>query len=173
MYSPLWVCPLSFLLSAVPDQDGGPEKDGGPEQDGGTDPEPIQFVSGTKMLNGTILISIKRNNLIEELPYIGKEFTVSFDLFISSFENAFTNEAKRFQSVFRLTLGRNDYEMGDRIPAIFLSPDKKLVVTSAISGNKNAFSMISGLEEKKWSKVEVTQRLKDGKVLLLNLNTSV
>ena len=98
----------SVPISARPEEDAGP----GP----GTDT--VQFVSGTKILNGTILTSIRRNNLIEELPYIGKEFTVSFDLFISSVKKA------KYQSILRLTLGRNNNEMGDRIPAIFFTSDQ-------------------------------------------------
>ena len=96
---------------------------------------------------------------IYKLPFIGKQFSITFDLLI----NKISGEA--FQSVLHLTMGHDIGRMGDRIPAIWVTNNKELVVVSAISGNMNYYHrFIPGMVEKKWMKVEISQKPFLGKV---------
>ena len=95
---------------------------------------------------------------IYKLPFIGKQFSVTFDLLI----NKISGEA--FQSVLHLTMGHDIGRMGDRIPAIWVTNNKELVVVSAISGYWDYYKMIPGMVEKKWMKLEISQKPINGKV---------
>ena len=96
---------------------------------------------------------------IYKLPFIGKQFSITFDLLI----NKISGEA--FQSVLHLTMGHDIGRMGDRIPAIWVTNNKELVVVSAISGNMNYYHrFIPGMVENKWMKVEISQKPFLGKV---------
>ena len=57
--------------------------------------------------------------------------------------------------------------MGDRIPGLWVTPGKELSVTSAISGNLNNFENYA-VESGKWIKIEINQKLVDGKVRILS-----
>ena len=53
--------------------------------------------------------------------------------------------------------------MGDRIPAVWVMPSKEIHITSAISGNRNSWENYP-IETGKWNKIEINQKLVDGKV---------
>ena len=104
-------------------------------------------------------MSVAKNTELTVLPYIGKEYSVSFELFINKFgRNA-------YESVIHLTTGANFAGMGSRNPAVWVMNSKHLTIASSISGNKNLHKNIPGLEKNKWYKIEITQKLVDGKVL--------
>ena len=97
--------------------------------------------------------------MLTELPYIEKEYSVSFELFVNKMP---TNE---WENVLHFTTGENHGNiMGARNPAVFLRSSKEFQVCSAISGNANENKNFPGLEENKWFKIEITQKLVDGKV---------
>ena len=64
-------------------------------------------------------------------------------------------------------MGRDATELGDRIPGVWVTPDKKLVVSSAIDGKVANQKEHEGLKDGEWNKVEISQRLKDGKVVMI------
>ena len=101
---------------------------------------------------------ISRGHLVDELAYMGEEFTVAFDLYINKIS------AAPYQNILHLTLGRGGREIGDRIPAIWITPDRQLLVASAINGKENVSYAITDMEEKKWTTVQVSQQLKKEKV---------
>ena len=103
---------------------------------------------------------LKKNTLLTELPYMGKEFRVGFDLLITDFGPA------EWQNIIHLTIGGNKENNGDRIPACWIAPDKKLSITSSLDGNFNGgwYTHEPLLELNKWTRIEVTQTLLDGKV---------
>merc|ERR1719430_1462362 len=105
-------------------------------------------------------IKLEKNKKLDELPYIGKEFSVSFELFLDSYPAADVP----FASVLHLTLGENMAKMGDRIPAVWIMPSKEIHVVSAVSGKisgKEKYPVESG----KWVKMEINQKLVDGKYM--------
>ena len=105
---------------------------------------------------------ISRGHLVDELAYMGEEFTVAFDLYINKIS------AAPYQSVLHLTLGRDCSELGDRIPAIWVTPRNILVVASDIYGDQKANDSIIEMEEKKWTRVEVKQTSNKGKVRMIS-----
>ena len=104
-------------------------------------------------------MDIVKNKLVDEVPYIGKEFSVSFELLINKFQ-----PAVEYTSVLHLTTGDNYGKMGDRIPALWVTKENLLYVAHAISGNHNNLKLLPGLKEKLWNKVEISQKLVNGKV---------
>jgi len=103
-------------------------------------------------------IKIEKNKKVDELPYIGKEFSVSFELFLDSDPAADVPWA----TVLHLTIGGNIAAMGDRIPAVWVTSAKELHVASAISGSSNSHENYP-VEIGKWIKVEINQKLVNGK----------
>ena len=101
-----------------------------------------------------------KNQLITELPYIGKQYNISFDLLITKFDTT------EYQSVLRLTLGGNIKAYGDRAPAVWVHKDKYLHVSSSINGNNNLWYNVKSvpLFEKIWYTVKISQNLVKGKV---------
>ena len=93
-------------------------------------------------------MSIRKNNLITTLPFIGKEYKISFDLFVSKFQVS-------------------------GYGVLFISPpvaimkiwiiNKKLRIVSPVNGNHNIneyqYTYPTVLKEGKWTNVEVSQTL--------------
>ena len=102
---------------------------------------------------------LKKNNLVTELPYIGKEYKISFDLFVTKFG------AEDYQSVIHFTTSGNAEKYGDRTPGVWMCKTKKLHISSALNGNVNNFYDDPTVqEEQKWINVEISQTLMDNKV---------
>ena len=102
-------------------------------------------------------MEIKKSNLVTALPYIAKEYKISFDLFVTEHQAAIS-------SVIQFTTDGNMGKYGDRIPGIWIF-NKKLEIMFAVSGNHN-FHFINPtvLEEGKWINVEISQTLVGDKV---------
>ena len=105
-----------------------------------------------------VTVTLAKNTQLTELAYIGKEYSVSFELFINKFGT------DTYQSVLHLSTGGNLDEMGNRNPAVFVynTSPVQLHITSAVSGNKNMAKNFPGLVENKWQKIEISQKLVDG-----------
>ena len=102
-------------------------------------------------------MEIKKSNLVTALPYIAKEYKISFDLFVTEHQAAIS-------SVIHFTTDGNMGKYGDRIPGIWIFK-KKLEIMSAVSGNHNYhFIHTTDLEEGKWINVEISQTLVGDKV---------
>ena len=116
----------------------------------------------TSMSSQLSSINVKKNQQISELPSIGKEYDISFELLITNFGT------DAFQNVIHFTLGENAAKYGDRNPAVWVTKQNKLCISSAISGNKNYFGpaleIPTVLETGKWIKIQISQTLVDGKV---------
>ena len=99
-----------------------------------------------------------------EIPYIGKEFLISFELFIVSIIGR-----GEWQNVIHITTGDNSAKMGDRIPGVWVTGQKDLHVSFAINGKANFFKNLGKVEENKAIKVEISQKATaDEKVFNLN-----
>ena len=107
-------------------------------------------------------IDIKKDNIINTLPFMEKEFSISFELFIEKFTG------DDWTNILHMTTDGNS-GWGARIPFVGVSKDKDLHVTSAISGNWNNVGNIKDykLVENKWIKVDISQNLNDGKVCVV------
>ena len=60
-------------------------------------------------------VTLAKNTLITELPYIGKEYSVSFEVFINKMPT------EPYQNVIHLSTGENVAAMGSRIPAVWVT----------------------------------------------------
>ena len=99
-----------------------------------------------------------KNNKIAELPFLGKEYIVMFEMFI--------NKITSHESILHIGLGANAEAYGDRNPAFFTDGRNKvqdLHVASSVSGRNNNWSN-HPMELNKWIRVMVSQTLRDGKV---------
>ena len=106
---------------------------------------------------------VKKDNMIVELPYMGKEYSLSFDLLINKF-------GPYYQSIIHISLGEDIKNYGDRNPGVWTSPQKKLSIISSISGDPShngvpeGFEPEGGLTLGNWTNVDISQTLVDGKV---------
>ena len=98
---------------------------------------------------------IKKNYHLTTLDYIGKEYKISFEVFVGHFKRL------PYQSVIHFTAGPAYY--GQRTPAVWLKPDRKVHVSSSISGI-STYDDICCLVAQKWTKIEISQTLVGGKV---------
>ena len=95
------------------------------------------------------------------LPYLGKEYEILFQLKITNIPNF------KFQSVLHLSVDGQDVSVyGSRSPGLWVMSNKKFHVSSAISGNKNNWSNISGAKMHEWLSIEISQTLMGKKVNL-------
>ena len=100
---------------------------------------------------------VEKDNLITELPFIGKEYRISFDVFISEYGTG-------WQSVIHFTVDGDIAKYGDRIPGVFIYQDKKMYIASAINGNRNyVYGHTTVIPKGKWSQVEISQKLINSK----------
>jgi hypothetical protein len=99
-----------------------------------------------------------KNNLIAELPYLGKEYKIAFELLITEFAS------DPYESVIHFGLGGNAEKYEDRALALWLNKAKFLHITSSISGNRNHYyNTPVDLDKEKFIKIELAQTLTDGK----------
>ena len=94
-----------------------------------------------------------RDKLYEEfqVPFLGKEFVVSFELFINKLAG------DHWQNVIHVTTDGNNAKMGDRIPGVWILGGRYLAVISAINGT-NEWKNVGTVEENKWIKVDISQK---------------
>ena len=106
---------------------------------------------------------ITKNKQLTELPFIGKQFSVSFE-----FKMTAAGTTDDYFEILHLTKGGNMENDGDRIPAIW-ERKGQLEVRCSVSGNKNlgeGGQPLSALKLNEWNKVVVSQIKKDDKVMI-------
>ena len=105
---------------------------------------------------------MEKNKKLDDLPYIGKEFSVSFELFLDSYPAADVP----YVNVLHLTREDDGQKLGNRIPGLWIKPTKELHESFSINGDWNSVAN-HAVESGKWNKVEINQKLVDGKVVIL------
>ena len=116
-------------------------------------------------------MALKKNNLVDVMPYMGREYEVSLDFYISKFGTA----ADFYQSVIHFTTSNNADMYGARCPAVWVGPqkNKKLHVASALNGNANLYYDLDyPLKIGKWINLEISQKLVMDKVSKSNFNNT-
>ena len=101
--------------------------------------------------------NILNNNLLQTLPELRKEYTVSFKLKPNSY-------SKGWKSVLHLTLG-NDYgTFGDRNPGVWFHEDGsgKLSIFGAVNNDVNYYVETAPLPLGEWSYIKIYQHLLNG-----------
>ena len=88
---------------------------------------------------------------------VGKQYVIKFDIYFEKMGNF----SKHWLTIFHMTADGTD---ASRLPALFLSKEKKLYVGVDMNGVKNNHKATGVIDEGKWYTVEMSQRLTDGKV---------
>ena len=106
---------------------------------------------------------IVRDQKIDELASIGKQFIVTFELLLTNVETA------GWTSVIHFTTGGDGGAYGERAPALYIYNGEELHVVSAINGNSNYHTNIDALtlRTKHWYNFELSQLFIDNEVLKL------
>jgi hypothetical protein len=76
-------------------------------------------------------MGIRINNLVTTLPFIGKEYKISFDLLVSKFQ-----VSGYYRSIIHFTTGINHGKHGIRNPGIWIISNK-LHIASPLNENHN------------------------------------
>ena len=140
----------------IPNKTEGPEGPKDP-QGGGTVVEEEQCEAKPDEL------CLKKNQLITVLPFIGREYTLTFELYLYSYQ------ALEWYNVLHFTRSGNNNTYGDRNPAIMVSGSghaynpHKIVVFSSVNGNAN----LHVYPEKKyplktWIPFKISQKMLQG-----------
>ena len=100
---------------------------------------------------------LKKDNLIATLPWLEKEYAVSFKLKPISYSPG-------WKSVIHLTIGQDYGRYGDRSPAAWFLNDGsgRLTVASAVNGNHNYYFISEPLPLNKWSSIRISQYRLEG-----------
>merc|ERR1739838_997858 len=97
---------------------------------------------------------VTKGTLLTTLPRLGKNYDVSFDMWVQSFSGP---NRRGWMEVLRFTsTGNNCCNPGDRIPAVFVNKGGYIHVTSQVGSNNNYYSNIY-IRAQTWVKVEVKQ----------------
>eukprot|EP00091_Calanus_sinicus_P008435 TRINITY_DN2051_c0_g1_i1.p1 TRINITY_DN2051_c0_g1~~TRINITY_DN2051_c0_g1_i1.p1 ORF type:complete len:215 (-),score=45.38 TRINITY_DN2051_c0_g1_i1:104-724(-) len=109
--------------------------------------------------------TLTKNNLVTELPFLGKEYQVTFELKVSKFPG--TDNVQRFQNVIHLSAtGVNCCNVGDRVPAVWISKEKGLAFAALVNGIANYWKVLPTVHaENKWILIDISQKLVDGKYI--------
>merc|ERR1712142_1272513 len=113
--------------------------------------------SGFELLQGPELVP-KKDQLITVVPYMGKEYEVSFELYLNSYPTA------DWTSVLHFTRSGNAHSYGDRCPGVWLSGHanhyRLLHVASAVDGVTNMWIDTQKIYPlKTWIKIRISQAL--------------
>merc|ERR1711942_11136 len=104
---------------------------------------------------------IEKGKLLETLEYLGKTFSISFDLLIEKLPDA------GYASILHGTIGQDCSKRGDRLPMVKITNTSFIVVSDldkdhpcGMGWNKWDFGELKafGLKVGEWAKVELTQQ---------------
>jgi len=115
------------------------------------------------LLQGPELV-LKKNQLLTVLPFIGREYLVTFELYLNSYTTA------AWTSIVHFTTQGNSERYGYRNPAVWMSGHKDhyrlLHVSSSIDGNSNMWIDPKKIPPlKTWIKIRISQTLIDNKFI--------
>merc|ERR1712042_18359 len=113
--------------------------------------------TGFELLQGPELV-LKKDQLITVVPYMGKEYEVSFELYLNSYPTA------DWTSVLHFTRSGNAHSYGDRCPGVWLSGHanhyRLLHVAAAVDGITNMWIDTKKIYPlKTWIKIKISQAL--------------
>ena len=95
-----------------------------------------KFSYFTGQCNSWKSLDIAHDLVVKEYQNWGDAYTIQFDIKITNLpNNLVTNLPQGWLSIFHISASDNAVLYGDRIPAIFLSKNKRLYFYSAVSGD--------------------------------------
>ena len=104
-------------------------------------------------------LPLLKDNLLTTLSSVDKEFSVSFELFVTK------HTSGDWRSVVHLTTGGNYGQHGTRIPGVWLNKDNQLHVESSVNDNHDhRYHYHEPMIEGRWYRIEIDQVKTDEKV---------
>ena len=97
--------------------------------------------------------TITKNNELGVLPTLEKSFSISFQLFINTFNRGFA-----WRNILHFTIGQDNTVYGDRTPGLWIHKGK-FYVSSAINGNIDNAELIDfPFQTRKWYNIDIQQQ---------------
>jgi len=102
--------------------------------------------------------TMTKNNLLTTLPTLPREWMVEFLFKPTNYDNP------DWTSIFHMTIGGNQENLGDRIPAVFFHPsqDQGLVIVYSLNNDMNQQIHLPTPTIDKWTKIRMFQKIEDG-----------
>ena len=115
------------------------------------------FLDGIETVQDSVFINFEipllQNTHVATLKSLGKEYTVSFEVYPTSINSGWTN-------VIHLTTGEDRMRYGDRNPAVFVNPNTNTFhIASAINSETNKVFYTNLIPLKQWSSIKISQSL--------------
>ena len=107
---------------------------------------------------------LKKNTEITTISSWGPQFRVSFDLKINSLASGNRGGWSSVLSFKKDGGARNNGQLGDRIPAIFMNKKGFLLFSSSVNRNRNYNFKPYSIKLKKWYSIALAQTWENGKV---------
>ena len=118
-------------------------------------------------------LDLKSDQLITVVPYVGREYNVSFELYLNKYQT------EDWLSVLHFTTSGNSESYGDRNPAVWVGGHRdhhrQLHISSSIDGTTNMWIKSDKIYPlKTWIKIRISQALMYTQVFLLrNFTTQI
>merc|ERR1719150_89781 len=102
--------------------------------------------------------TLTKNNLLTTLPTLPREWMVEFMFKPTNYDNP------GWTSIFRMTIGGNHENLGDRNPAVFFHPnqDQGLVIVYSLNNDRDQQIHLPTPTIDKWTKIRMFQKIEDG-----------
>ena len=120
----------------------------------------MYLISDGYAFTGEILLH--QNNHLATLSGIGKDYSVSFELFINKFH-------PNWRSVLHLTPGLKVGENSTRNPGVWIDEKNKLEIQSNVNNQSKFRTKVDDVSICQWIRIEIQQFCKEDKVFINQL----
>ena len=102
-----------------------------------------------------------KSNLLTTLPTLPREWMVEFLFKLTNYDHP------DWTSIFRMTIGGNHENLGDRNPAVFFHPSWGLQITSSLNNDKDqADILLPAPTVDRWTAIRMSQERENGNTKL-------
>ena len=104
--------------------------------------------------------TLTKENLLTTLPILPREWMVEFMFKPTNYDNP------GWTSIFRMTIGGDRENLGDRNPAVFFNPSRGLMIVNSLNDNKDDYIDLPAPTIDKWTKIRISQEMVNEKIKL-------
>ena len=97
-----------------------------------------------------------KSNLLTTLPTLPREWMVEFLFKPTNYDHP------DWTSIFRMTIGGNHENLGDRNPAVFFHPSRGFLIVYSLNEYKNQEIRLPAPTIDKWTKIRMFQKNENG-----------
>jgi len=102
-------------------------------------------------------LNLTKSNLLTTLPTLPREWMVEFLFKPTNYDNP------GWTSIFRMTIGGDRENLGDRNPAVFFHPSQGLMIVNSLNDNNNDYIDLPAPTIDTWTKIRMSQEIENGK----------